>query len=43
MRWCGFLDAEERDRMRRDVLNKPVKAGPVGEEEGWPFSRASWW
>jgi putative transposase len=36
-------DEAELNRIRRYVLNNPVKAGLVEKAEDWPWSYASWW
>ncbi len=36
-------DEAELNRIRRYVLNNPVKAGLVDEPEEWPYSWACWW
>ena len=36
-------DEAELNRIRRYVLNNPVKAGLVEAAEDWPYSWAKWW
>lgn len=36
-------DEPELDRIRRYILNNPVKAGLVDDPQAWPYSWACWW